>query len=559
MSYQVICRKLFPAIFCLLYFLPIRTTAQLANQVLVLEFTNRRYEGTTYFADLSVIVMPNKEWPVCDAVIWINFNLNALDGTPFNRVELLNCDSELQSGGYQITQSFYGGQRQAISVDILAPMGGGTVTKYGGSNGSSFRLGTVRWTAIAAGGMDGLLFGRSGLVESTIYFRASGGECQLYDGKQGRGQVNYRPQISLYINPLGCTPSYYNQRTWCRDELRELNTAYPLTVISPHWPAIPGPSGAIHQARYQYNFRIDIPTEPLRIRGFNANDIPALTDRARCRWEAQIDQLSFPVTNNFEWVETTRGGRFYFTENFLNFLPSNSLAIGGILAETKTAFDSDGHWQIRDSSQCGNSPSWSNRSEIVFNNTELLYTVQPHIRWTTDLRICGDGADCIDFYTIMLHELGHYLGLAHQQYNHKLIMSKAEIWPKQAEMTWCDAENIRRLYNPSRMNAPIDNSYDCSRFTSVQGYDHDQLSTEYFRIIGELDDYSVIYVTSSPNNIELNIYNTIGQKVVPVFQGLQSVGEHIIPLPTQTLPTGVYFVRIKTDVATKSQTFSIVR
>ena len=148
MFYQVLCRRLLPAILCLLYFLPANTVAQLDNQVMMLELANRRYEGTTYYAEIWVIMMHDREWPVCDAVIWLRFNLNTLDGAPFHGLPLFDFDPELRDAGYVALQYFYGGLWQAISIDMIAPFNG-YVTKRGGSNGSSFRLGTVRWNPFA--------------------------------------------------------------------------------------------------------------------------------------------------------------------------------------------------------------------------------------------------------------------------------------------------------------------------------------------------------------------------------------------------------------------------
>jgi hypothetical protein len=280
-------------------------------------------------------------------------------------------------------------------------------------------------------------------------------------------------------------------------------------------------------------------------------------DRVRCRWEAQIDQLSPPITNNFEWVPTARGGRFYFTKDPPSFDASNELTAYKIFAQTKTAFDSTNHWGIRDTCNCGIADAWFNRSEIVFNATEILHVFKPHLRWTTDTLLCGGGPDCIDFYAIALHEAGHYLGLAHQHYNHQLIMTQSKIWPKQTRMTQCDADNIRRLYNPSRINAPVDNSYDCSRFTDVQQYGEPAVNR--FRIVGEMGEYFAVYEVALSGIIEIDIYSAIGQKVVPVFRGVQPAGEQRIHLPAEVLSAGVYFVRLKTDASIQTQTLAIVR
>lgn len=548
-------RKLLPALFLLLLLLPIPSVAQLANQIMMVDLANRRYEGTTYFAEVWVIMMHDKQWPVCDAELWLHFDLNTLDGAAFDG-PLFDFDPELANAGYMASQTYVGGPIQAIGISLFAPFDT-YVTKQGGANGSSFRLGTVRWRAYTGGGMDGLFFGQSPPAKTTFSFHSSGAACELYDTPQ-RGLVNIREQVSLYIDPQGCTTSYYGKREGCTSDLTELDTEYPLSVIAPHWPATAGPGGPVHQVRYQYDFRsVDIPTEPLRLRGFNPNDISGLVDKARCRWEAQIDQLSPPVTNVFEWIPTTTGGRFYFTRDFTNFLPDDELAVGYILAETKTAFNPDVYWQIRDSSRCGYAPAWYSRSEIVFNNTNILYLTNPHLRWTTDLRICGDGPDCIDFYHLVLHEIGHYIGLAHQHYNHHHVMSKAEVWPKMNQLTLCDADNVRRLYNPARIGFPVDNSYDCAAVTGVPAWD--EYPIQLLNVVDDGEDYFAVYSMPNTGSMELDICSITGQTLIPVIQGIQAAGEHTVHLPVHSLAAGVYFVRLQTESGVQSRKVLLVR
>lgn len=538
--------------------LPTGLLAQLANQVMVVELANRRYQGTTYFAEIWVVMMPNNNWPVCDAIISLAFNNNTLDGTAFQAVSLLDFDPELQAAGYEAAQAYIGGGTNAVVVELFAPQGT-YVTKQGGVGGSSFRLGTVRWRVTDPGGQDGLFLRTSGTYSSVMYFHTTGTDCEPYDNAQ-RGQVTFRPRVSLWINPLGCVTAYYNQRRSCQDELREFATDTPLQIPSPHWGSAPGPGGTISQARYQYNFDpLTMPQGPLQTRGFfNANDVPALTDRARCRWEAQIDQLSPPATNAFEWVQTTTGGRLYFTRDFTRFYPNDPIAAGHLFALTKTAYDPDQYtWKIVDTSACGAANAWFNRSEIVCNNSEQLYLYNPHVRWTTDLGTCGDGPDCINFYAIILHELGHYLGLSHQNFNNDWVMSGLGVWPQPATMTICDADNIRRLYNPSRLGAPVDNSFDCGAVTAVT--ESSAFTGGEFSLLSNAGEYRALYTLSVAGSVDIDIYNAMGQMVLSCFSGVQTQGQHALHLPISGLASGVYFVCLTTAVGTQTRKFVLLK
>jgi hypothetical protein len=55
------------------------------------------------------------------------------------------------------------------------------------------------------------------------------------------------------------------------------------------------------------------------------------------------------------------------------------------------------------------------------------------------------------------------------------------------------------------------------------------------------------YNISEPGNVNLAVYNILGQQVANIFEGMQKAGEHNITWDATAFPTGVYFARIKME------------
>jgi len=423
---------------------------------------------------------------------------------------------------------------------------GPTVVKSGGLYGASFRLGTVRWRAIALNALDNIEFVSS---SSRFYtYNPQSSQCTAIVTEYGG--IN-----PLYVQPWGCMPLYFDQPDSCNELLWQYETFDPLSRICLHWPSVAGPGVGIHRVYYQYDFDpVLLPALP-NVRSFNPNDIQALLDRARCRWEAQIDQLTPPMTDVFEWAQTNQGGRLYFTTDFTE-INDNVLAAAHIIALTKSARNLNAQWQLVDSSACGQAQSFNNRSEIVFNNCTQFYQFNPHRKWTTDVNGCGGGPDCIDFYAVALHELGHYIGLAHQLRNHETVMLVHDISPMPTLMTQCDADNTRRLYNPARIGYPVDNSYDCSRFTDVAEAGESIIT---FIVVSDGEEFIARYAMQKGGYVRLELVDVLGHMVAPVTDAELPAGSYSSVLPTGSLVSGAYFVVMKTADGVHVQKFFVTR
>ena|ERR1700754_4613191 len=152
--------------------------------------------------------------------------------------------------------------------------------------------------------------------------------------------------------------------------------------------------------------------------------------------------------------------------------------------------------------------------------------------------------DCLDVYAVALHEMGHYIGLAHQPRNHEHVMCGATIWPPVVQLTQCDADNARRLYNPSRIGYPVDNSYDCSRFTGVveEGPDAGGLV-----ITSDGGEFVAGYSVRTNSRVRLDLVDALGRMVAHVADAVQPAGSHNTALPTAGLASGLYFLVLRTD------------
>jgi len=60
------------------------------------------------------------------------------------------------------------------------------------------------------------------------------------------------------------------------------------------------------------------------------------------------------------------------------------------------------------------------------------------------------------------------------------------------------------------------------------------------------------YTLAEPGQVSIGIYNSQGQLIKAFDQGIENSGEHQRMLPTESLPKGIYFVRIGTGSTKRS-------
>jgi hypothetical protein len=70
---------------------------------------------------------------------------------------------------------------------------------------------------------------------------------------------------------------------------------------------------------------------------------------------------------------------------------------------------------------------------------------------------------------------------------------------------------------------------------------------------------SISYYLNNAQNVNLELFNSLGQKVYGANQGITSAGQHSLVLNVQQFEPAVYFMRITTDNATTVKKLVIQR
>lgn len=538
------------------------------QKFLTVELANRHLEGTVYYADIWIVVKPGAEWIVSETTIWVLFNVNALNPTAYLNQSVPNFDAELAASGY-VSQYHYLPAIPAVSIDILAPPAFSGCVVKGGPQGETFRLGTLRWNVTDFSAMDYVRFLSNDHPWLTHRFASRRPppddhlDSIITDIHWPQNDYSVNTWQNFYIAPSGCGSMFYEQPQNCGDNLRPVSTTTPLTRVSPHWPARPGPGLQPHVAYYQYDFVPSSLPNAGHSRSFDPGRLAGQLDEARCRWEAQLDHLYPPVTNYFEWQETPAGGRMFFTINPVQ-IGIGGLGATGVLALTNMARDEMNNSFFRDTAACGGQEypnAFKRRSEIIFNNTYELYAANPHLRWTTDLGGCGGGPDCISFYETALHELGHYVGLAHEERNHTVVMTGASsLFPFPTRISSCDADNIRRLYNPTAVGMPPDNSFNCALVTYTEEQQAAVTEPAITALPSQVYDgnCAILYTLPHRGIATVKVLDLLGNEVHTIANGIINAGRHQVQMSTEKLLPGIYLVVLQSGGSTASCKLAII-
>lgn len=179
-----------------------------------------------------------------------------------------------------------------------------------------------------------------------------------------------------------------------------------------------------------------------------------------------------------------------------------------------------------------------------------MYVFNPELRWTTDYHTCGYSPRCLDFESLALHELGHYLGITHQRKPSSVMAAGYE--GRNKIMGQCEANAVRRLYSPQILNQtpipPPDNS-PCEGTTAVGENPAVQTpaGTKVQVYPQPVTDgrLSVHLRLERSARVTLSILDVTGRTLLPLSDTYQQAGEQDYAF-TVNLASGVYFLRVDT-------------
>lgn len=319
----------------------------------------------------------------------------------------------------------------------------------------------------------------------------------------------------------------------CNTYERVISTTTPLIDNCEHWPA-PVINNDPHVARYQNQLTINAPTGPERTIQFSANDAQSLMDWARAYWS---QQCSSP--RGLVWQTTTTGGRFFWEIDPAEIGPT-------VFASVFAALDPNNITHLVDSSNC--MPNASPISKIIFNNTSNMYRTLPEYRWTTTPNACnGTPFTCLDFQSIALHGLGHYVGLAHD--GSQTSVMAAGYRGRIVVFDMCDVNRFRRLYCLNSVGRPVDVKEEIRP---------DEIKLEIYPNPSS-NFISLKFNLQSVNHIRIYILDNSGKEISLIADEIYSDGQHFISYPTNDIPSGSYFLVLELKKSIITQKFVLIK
>jgi hypothetical protein len=278
-----------------------------------------------------------------------------------------------------------------------------------------------------------------------------------------------------------------------------------------------------------YNIKLDS-SQPVPMdgsaTGWTFNQAVNLFAWATTYWSSQC--VGAPT---LVWTPTSIGGEIRWTKDNdigprsygATFHALNVASRGQIVAWTAAA--------------CGNNQR--GQTEIVLNNSADFYRSHPNESWTTDYSNTqpGPGVALIDFQSIILHELGHFVGLYHDGDNLAVMASgyRGRVVTLQA----CDYARFRRLYcsddleldpgSPPTVTVQIELERDTLRLV--------QRSARTFELLGTRD-----YEPFS----SLQLFNITGKSLDAPFRIIKESDASVVRFSlTGSIPAGHYIIVVQ--------------
>lgn len=351
-----------------------------------------------------------------------------------------------------------------------------------------------------------------------------------------------------------CTNNYNRLRACFQIMRSGMSSVTPIDDHCLHWPRRPGAgSNEPYTAYYNTQLASGYPTDTAHTHNFDPALLTPLMDDARCRWTKQLD-------GDFRWQPTTTGAVFAFSSREEDFYDGAAEAIG---ITVYTVISDSTLARIVPTSECGSKESGNARNidtRISFNNTDVFYQNDRRAHWTTDYAACrGQGRNCLDFYSIALHELGHFLGLGHERrYEH--VMYPDYEGPKQLSL--CEANTLRRLYSPFRVERAVDNSGCDSSPVEEQWHNHTPVVDFGLKAYPSpivSNEMTLLYTLPQATMVEVFLLDVLGNRIAEYVRRYQGESTHNSTLSVAALPSGTYVVCLRTNEGVQTQRVLVVR
>ncbi len=313
-----------------------------------------------------------------------------------------------------------------------------------------------------------------------------------------------------------------------------LSTTTPLLDECYRWPA-PATGNNPHIAMYQNQIAINPPSGPNETINFNINEAIAHFNWARSAWSNQCNG-----PRGLTWETTTSGGRIFWSSDQMQ-IPAS------VNAMYQAAVDPDNISILVAQSDC--TPAGNNlASIIILSDTPEIYVQVPPKRWTTstDYGDCGRYY-CLDFQTIILHELGHYVGLDHDGSSTSVMASGER--GRQVDLEMCDVDRFRRLYCTASVGDPVVSI----KQEAEPGEVKLEVSPHPFS-----DHFVIGFETSKRERVRIYLSDLLGNSSL-ILDEIFSKGRHEYTYPTFNYASGNYILRMELDDKVITQNVILVK
>lgn len=265
------------------------------------------------------------------------------------------------------------------------------------------------------------------------------------------------PEGAVDIYSLPCLDTYFQPSNCAL--YKEVERQAPLTTPQmAHWDGTS--TGGPTKIKYIADFFNTAQQPKVADRyNFNTSHLQSLLDKAICEWETVLD-------NKIVFETTSHGGRIYWATS-----KDQMINASGADAETYFVFDGPDNAYIVDTLPSCNSTVKSTR--IVLNNTPDFYLSQNTPYWTTAYQPWMDGFDASvysNFYRVIIHELGHFIGLPHNNKGLNVMNTGLYRSINSLKPTLCDTDAARRLYHTTAYNSPVPTTVNCSWPTNIDEF-----------------------------------------------------------------------------------------